>query len=135
VPRRGGELVERSLKGLVRALARVGPPGTVVLVPLVIGGAEQRAVPLAGQGLPVQVIGGGGAALARALAAAVLMHDDPAQPLRARRHPQRVRDAQLQLAGIGRGLIAQAVIGRSRRWKRRLRRGDDASAEEQENGS
>lgn len=134
MPGGGGQISQRLLKGAVGSLFWIGPPGTVVLVPLVVGRAKQRAVPFPGEGLPVQVVGGGGAALAGALAAPVLMDDDSAQPLRLRRYPKRLGHAQFQLAGIGRSFIAHAVI----RWhsRRQNRLGQRARrAQEQKEAS
>src|SRR5258708_38779362 len=79
-----GEFTQRLEKSFLRTIARVEPQfrgsgGRVDLFILhVVTGTPERAVPLLGQRLPVQIGGGGGAFDGRGRPRAVLMHDDPA---------------------------------------------------------
>src|SRR5207248_8705022 len=92
------------------AVAGVAPQPAVLPVLLLERRAEQGAVPLLRQGLPVQVVGGRRPALARPRPAAVLMHDDAPDLLHAVREPERVGDAELQLVGLIRGRVANLEV-------------------------
>src|SRR5262249_2752170 len=83
-PRRGGqlgmtrfarEMSQRLLKGRIGTVARVAPVAAILVRELLIRRAEQRAVPLPRQRLPVQIVSRGETGDARALAATVLMHN------------------------------------------------------------
>ena len=65
-------------KSFFRAGARIAPLAAVIAFSLMIGRSQQGTVPLAGQGLPVQVIGSGLATLAGTDTTAMLVDDDGA---------------------------------------------------------
>jgi hypothetical protein len=73
---------------------------------------------LFGESLPVQVVGPGEAGLARSLAAAVLMHNDPAECLDPWWDPESVINGKNEFSRRLRSLVPDTV-------KRRLRRGKD----------
>ena len=118
MPRRLAEVGERPLKRRGRAVPRIAPHLAVGLVGLLIRRPEQGTLVFAGEGLPVEVIGGGEARRTRALAAAVLMHDDAPERCDARRDPDRVADRKDEFSGLGARLVSDAEI----RW---LGRGED----------
>ena len=94
----------------VRTVARVAPHLAVGLLGLLVGGSQQRTIMLLRQGLPVEVVRSREPRLARPLAAAVLVHDHPAQGLQVTRNPDGVVDAVDELAGLLRGFIPHAVV-------------------------
>jgi hypothetical protein len=65
--------------------------------------AQQRAVPLLGQRLPVQVVSGGFSSLARLPAGTVLVDDHAAQARGSTGDPEGVSDARVQFVRGGRG--------------------------------
>ncbi len=72
---------------------------------------DQRAIPLTGERLPVEVVGRGHRALVGAGAAAMLMHDDAADGLHALGQPEVVGRGEDEFAGLVRGRIADGVFG------------------------
>src|SRR4029077_17943037 len=107
----GGEVAERLQESLIRALPRVEPEFRAagreidLLVEPMIGRTEQGAVPLPGERLPVQVVGGGRALPGGRRPGAVLVHNDAAQAGHAVGGPERVGDADLQSVRAGRGWV------------------------------
>src|SRR5262249_54016684 len=79
----GAEIDKALLKRCGGTVPRIAPHLTVGLVRLLVGRRQERAVMLACECLPVQVVRARQSRLARALATAVLMHDDAPQRLRA----------------------------------------------------
>src|ERR1700693_2123047 len=79
--------------------------GVRFLAQHVVIGAQQRAVPLLGQRLPVQVVSGGFSSLARHRAGTVLVDDHAAQARGSAGDPEGVSEAQLQFVRGGRGWI------------------------------
>src|ERR1035437_3636229 len=75
-----------------------------------VAGAEQGAVPLLRQSLPMQVVGGSGSLLGGRHARAVLVDDDAAEGLHAVRNPECVSDGNSQFALDGRRRIINLDI-------------------------
>ena len=98
-------------EGFVGAKARVHPEfggsrgGVRFFTQHVVKRAQQRAVPLLGQRLPVQVVSGCFSFLARLRAGTVLVDDHAAQARGSAADPEVVSDAQLQFVRGGRGWI------------------------------
>ena len=86
--------------GLVGAVARITPHAAVGLVRLADHWADEGAVPFAGEGLPVKVVGGGRGAFVGAGAAAMLVHDDAADGLHALGQPEVVGRGEDEFAGL-----------------------------------
>ena len=93
------EIREGTLKHQVRAVAGFAPEPAIP-VERAIMRREQRAVVACRQSAPVQIERGGFAGILRALAAAVLMHDHRAHPLRRGRNPQMIRRLDRQFARL-----------------------------------
>src|SRR5262245_33985030 len=111
MPRLRPEVGEALLKRRVGAVARVAPHLAVVLLRLLVRRGQERAFVLPRQRLPVQVVRAGQPRLARALAATVLVDDDPAQGLHTLGNPDRVIDREDQFTRLRGSLIAHPVVG------------------------
>lgn len=88
MPALQGEVREGAEEGRFRAVTRVAPEAAVRGLGLMDHGAEQRAVPLARQRLPVEVVGRRDRALVRTFTATVLMDDDATDGLDAFGNPE-----------------------------------------------
>ena len=95
------EVSQRFAEGAVGAVARITPHLAIGLLRLLIRRCQQRAPVLFCQRLPMQIEGTGLSGFARALAATVLMHHDPAQRLDSRRNPHRILNRKNQFARLG----------------------------------
>ena len=118
MPGLGGEIVEGFEESLFRASARIEPqfraPGgeVVFFVQHVVTGAEQSAVPFLRQGLPVQVIGGGGPSLEAVVPAPCWWTMTPRRS--AVGNPEGISDAHLQFVRGGRrGIFNRGVLSDS----------------------
>ena len=107
------EVLEALQESLARAVPRVAPHLAIGLAGLLVGGAQQGALVLAGQGLPVKVPGSRESRLAGTLPASVLVDDHPAQFFHSLGYPDRILDGKDQFPRLGRGLVAHAVVGGS----------------------
>src|SRR5208282_2895530 len=111
-----GQLIEGLQEGFFGAATRIKPSfGTAwrqvnSLVRDVIRRAEQRTVPFLRQGLPVQIVGGGGPLNGGRSSGAVLVNDNAAQGLDAIGNPESISDGSLQFAGLGRDRIVHLQI-------------------------
>src|SRR5262245_57523807 len=92
VTRCRAEIDETLLKRSVRAIARIAPHLAIGHLRLFISRRKQRAVVLLCQRLPMQVESACQPRLARAFAAAVLVHNHATERLHMLRNPDRVVD-------------------------------------------
>ena len=104
------QLGERLEECPLRAVPRIAPQPAVVLFLLLIRRHEQRAVPLPRERLPVEILRARLRALARADAAAVLMHEDAADRFHALGNPHAVCDTEDKVAFLLRRRIAHLMI-------------------------
>src|SRR5262249_51692864 len=97
-----GEIVDGSQERARRAVPRIAPQPAILLIRLMIARAEQRAVPLFGERLPMQIVRRRVAPFAGSGSAAVLMDDDAAKGLDSVRQPKPIRDGHLEAVRLGR---------------------------------
>jgi hypothetical protein len=137
----GGEIAQSPEEGLVRPAPRVEPEfraggAHVAIVQHMIARAEQGAVPLLGQGLPMQVVGGGGAFLGGRHARAVLVDDDAAEGLHAVRNPEGVGDGKYHFArDSGRRIIQRQILSGSAYRSRPAKNSNGEQGQSHELGS
>ena len=110
------EIVQTLLECTVRAVPRVTPHLAIRFFWLFIRWSKQRALMLARESLPVQIICTRQTRFARTFATPVLVHNDPSQLWSIRWYPQCEMDAETQLSIFRGWLIPYAVIRCIRCW-------------------
>ena len=96
----------------VRTIPRIAPHLTVGLAWLLVGWCQQSAIVFLRQCLPLQIESARQSRFARSFAAAVLMHDHPAQRLHGRWNPDGVVNRIDKLARLSRSLVTHPVVRR-----------------------